>query len=211
MNGDNKSQKDLSLPSLTALRCFEVAARTEHFSRAADELHLTHGAVSRAVRLLEEDLGVMLFERRQRRVFLTEAGEQLYQAVREGLGGIRQTAQSLRQQSRPQSLVISCEPTLLMRWLIPRWPAFQALHPELDVHLMAGGGALRFGATTFTGLMTFTASCCLRSRPGQSVSRARWRSFSSHKEGCQRCAPLPPACTPRPVPPPGKAGWNRPD
>ncbi|MFM4825361.1 LysR family transcriptional regulator [Aeromonas bivalvium] len=144
MNGENNSQKSLSLPSLTALRCFEVAARTEHFGRAADELHLTHGAISRAVRLLEEDLGVMLFERRQRRVFLTEAGERLYRAVREGLGGIRQTAQALRQQSRPQSLVLSCEPTLLMRWLIPRWPAFQALHPELDVHLMAGGGALSF-------------------------------------------------------------------
>ena len=144
MNGENNSQKSLSLPSLTALRCFEVAARTEHFGRAADELHLTHGAISRAVRLLEEDLGVRLFERRQRRVFLTEAGERLYRAVKEGLGGIRQTAQALRQQSRPQSLVLSCEPTLLMRWLIPRWPAFQALHPELDVHLMAGGGALSF-------------------------------------------------------------------
>lgn len=144
MNGENNSQKSLSLPSLTALRCFEVAARTEHFGRAADELHLTHGAISRAVRLLEEDLGVRLFERRQRRVFLTEAGERLYRAVREGLSGIRQTAQALRQQSRPQSLVLSCEPTLLMRWLIPRWPAFQALHPELDVHLMAGGGALSF-------------------------------------------------------------------
>ncbi|MCX4032275.1 LysR family transcriptional regulator [Aeromonas caviae] len=146
MNGEKNSQKALSLPSLTALRCFEVAARTEHFGRAADELHLTHGAISRAVRLLEEDLGVMLFERRQRRVFLTDAGERFYQAVREGLGSIRQTAQALRQQSRPQSLVLSCEPTLLMRWLIPRWPAFQALHPELDVHLMAGGGALSFGS-----------------------------------------------------------------
>ena len=84
MNGEKNSQKSLSLPSLTALRCFEVAARTEHFGRAADELHLTHGAISRAVRLLEDDLGVRLFERRQRRVFLTEAGDRLYQAVREG-------------------------------------------------------------------------------------------------------------------------------
>ena len=50
MNGEKNSHKTLSLPSLTALRCFEVAARTEHFGRAADELHLTHGAISRAVR-----------------------------------------------------------------------------------------------------------------------------------------------------------------
>lgn len=144
MNSENNSHKSLSLPSLTALRCFEVAARTENFSRAADELHLTHGAISRAVRLLEEDLGIPLFERRQRRVFLTGAGQRLYRSVKEGLGGIRQTAQALRQSARPQSLVISCEPTLLMRWLIPRWPAFQVLHPELDVHLMAGGGPLSF-------------------------------------------------------------------
>lgn len=112
-----------------------------------------------------------MFERRQRRVFLTEAGDQLYQAVREGLGQIRETAQALRQQSRPQSLVLSCEPTLLMRWLIPRWPAFQALHPELDVHLMAGAAPSALaaasispsGAMTSTGPRICTASCCSRS------------------------------------------------
>ena len=58
-------------PSLLALRCFESAGRFENFARAAEELHLTPGAISRAVRLLEEDLGVDLFERRNRRVFLT--------------------------------------------------------------------------------------------------------------------------------------------
>ena len=60
------------LPSLLALRSFEVAARLENFSHAARELHITHGAVSRAVRLLEDELGVQLFERRSRRVFLTD-------------------------------------------------------------------------------------------------------------------------------------------
>ena len=79
-------------------------------------------------------------------VLLTEAGDRLYQAVREGLGQIRETAQALRQQSRPQSLVLSCEPTLLMRWLIPRWPAFQARHPGIDVHLVAGGGPFSFAS-----------------------------------------------------------------
>lgn len=57
------------LPSLIALRSIEAAARLENFSRAAAELHITHGAVSRAVRLLEDELGVLLFERRSRRVF----------------------------------------------------------------------------------------------------------------------------------------------
>ncbi|CAK9886430.1 MAG: HTH-type transcriptional regulator TrpI [Candidatus Erwinia impunctatus] len=74
-NGEFNSQKrDRRLPSLMALRCFEAAARLENFTRAAEELHLTHGAISRAVRLLEDELSVRLFERRQRRVFLTSEG-----------------------------------------------------------------------------------------------------------------------------------------
>ncbi|GAA3534103.1 LysR family transcriptional regulator [Zobellella aerophila] len=139
------SQKEASqLPSLTALRCFEAAARAESFSRAADELHLTHGAISRAVRQLEDDLGVALFERRNRGVFLTDAGHKLFRAVGDGLGLIRQASRELRDKAQSRPLVVSCEPTLLMRWLIPRWPAFQALHPGLDVHLVAGGGLFSF-------------------------------------------------------------------
>lgn len=133
------------LPSLLALRCFEAAARLENFSRAADELHLTHGAVSRAVRLLEDELGLLLFERRSRRVFLTEAGRTLARAVGQGLDLMRQAVAELRASARqPQRWVLSCEPTLLMRWLIPRWPDFQRQHPDIEVHLMAGGGPLSF-------------------------------------------------------------------
>lgn len=129
------------LPSLLALRCFEAAARLENFSRAAQELHLTHGAISRAVRLLEQDLGVVLFERRRQRVFLNEAGRKLARAVTEGLELMRQATRELRasvQQARP--LVLSCEPTLLMRWLIPRWGDFQERHAGSQMHLLAGGG-----------------------------------------------------------------------
>ena len=134
-----------SLPSLMALRCFEAAARHEHFSRAADELHLTHGAVSRAVRLLEDDLGVALFERRSRRVFLTDAGRKLAQAVHDGLHLMKQAASELRADAaRAQRWVLSCEPTLLMRWLIPRWPDFQATCAGVDIHLAAAGGPFSF-------------------------------------------------------------------
>lgn len=133
------------LPSLQALRCFEAAARRENFSKAAEELHLTHGAISRAVRLLEDDLGVTLFDRRSRRVFLTEAGRHLAQAVHEGLERMRQATQELRSRAQQaRRWVLSCEPTLLMRWLIPRWPQFQEQHPELQLHLMAGGGPFSF-------------------------------------------------------------------
>lgn len=146
INGELGSQlAGARLPSLLALRCFEAAARWENFSRAAQELHLTHGAVSRAVRLLEDDLGVALFERRNRRVYLNEAGRKLARAVGDGLGLMRQATRELRanaRQTRP--LVVSCEPTLLMRWLIPRWSAFQARQPGQEIHLLAGGGPFTF-------------------------------------------------------------------
>lgn len=138
---------EVRLPSLLALRCFEAAARHEHFSRAAAELHLTHGAVSRAVRLLEDELGVALFERHRQRVYLTPAGRSLARAVGNGMALMRQAVAELRADARRQRRwVLSCEPTLLMRWLIPRWPDFQARHPELDVHLVAGGGAFSYSS-----------------------------------------------------------------
>ncbi|MET4576075.1 LysR family transcriptional regulator [Ottowia thiooxydans] len=147
-NGESNSPLSNSrLPSLLALRCFEAAARQENFSRAADELHLTHGAISRAVRLLEDDLGVALFERRSRRVFLTDSGRTLLRAVNSGLQLMRQAVGELRASARQaHRWVLSCEPTLLMRWLIPRWPDFQARHPGFEVHLVAGGGPFSFAS-----------------------------------------------------------------
>ncbi|QNP47427.1 LysR family transcriptional regulator [Diaphorobacter aerolatus] len=138
------------MPSLNALRCFEAAARLEHFGRAAEELHLTHGAISRAVRSVEEDLGIALFERRHRRVFLTDSGRELAQAVCEGMERMRHACMRLRE-SAPNELrlTLSCEPTLLMRWLLPRWPAFvrklARSHPRAHIHLIAGGGSFSFG------------------------------------------------------------------
>lgn len=132
------------LPPLGALRCFEAAARLESFTWAADELHLTHGAVSRAVRAIEEDLGLPLFERRSRRVRLNAAGAILHRAVAEAFATIRSATRALRAEARQSPLVLSCEPTLLMRWLIPRLPALQAAHPDLALHLVSGGGTPRF-------------------------------------------------------------------
>ncbi len=130
-NGEmNSPLTHAHLPSLLALRSFEAAARLENFSRAADELHLTHGAVSRAVRLLEDELGVALFERRSRRVFLTDAGRTLARAVGQGMDLMSQAVGELRASARQERRwVLSCEPTLLMRWLIPRWPGFPGAVP----------------------------------------------------------------------------------
>lgn len=144
--GEFESPLSIShLPSLVALRCFEAAARLENFARAAEELHVTPGAISRSVRLLEDELGVDLFERRSRRVFISDDGRKLALAVSEGLGLITQAVKEIRVKARrDRQIVLSCEPTLLMRWLIPRWSEFQMRRPDLNIHLVAGGGAFSF-------------------------------------------------------------------
>ncbi|WP_460416954.1 LysR substrate-binding domain-containing protein [Pseudomonas sp. microsymbiont 2] len=134
----------MKLPPLTAFRYFDIAAHSESFVRAAEQLHVTHGAVSRQVRLLEESLGVELFERRNRAVFLTRAGRDLHattQAIFEQLEG---TVQRLQQPLQDNVLVVSCEPTIAMRWLIPRLPRFNTEHPDLQLHLVAAGGPVDF-------------------------------------------------------------------
>lgn len=134
------------ITSLPALACFRVAAELESFSKAADRLNLTHGAVSRAVRLLEEDLGTPLFERRNRAVFLTDAGRRLAHVVARGLGEIEEEAQRIKAEHANAPVTVSCEPTLMMRWLIPRMPQFHAAHPSADVRLLAGGGPVSLGS-----------------------------------------------------------------
>lgn len=142
--GEKNSRKTGRPLPLGGLRCFEAAARLESFTQAAQGLNLTHGAVSRAVRTLEEELGVALFERRHRRVLLTAAGRKLFQATQQAFGILDHTARELRQQAFDAPLVLSCEPTLLMRWLIPRLPAFQQAHPDINLQLVAGGGPFSF-------------------------------------------------------------------
>ncbi|WP_343806693.1 LysR substrate-binding domain-containing protein [Paenochrobactrum glaciei] len=134
------------ITSLPALVCFRVAADLESFSKAADRLNLTHGAVSRAVRLLEDDLGTPLFERRNRAVFLTDAGRRLAHVVARGLGEIEQEAQRIKAEHTNAPVTISCEPTLMMRWLIPRMPQFHVANPTADVRLLAGGGPVTLGS-----------------------------------------------------------------
>ncbi len=135
-----------SITSLPALETFRAAARHESFSQAADSLNLTHGAVSRAVRILEEDLGAKLFERRNRSVFLTDNGRKLAQAVAHGLGHIEAAVRSIRAAQTNAPITVSCEPTLLMRWLIPRVADFHEKHPQTDIRLVAGGGPITLDA-----------------------------------------------------------------
>lgn len=129
---------------LGAIRYFEAAARLGSFVRAADELHLTHGAISRQIRQLEEALGVPLFERRNRAVFLTEAGRTLHAAATQSLAGLAEAVARIRAPAPRAALVLSCEPTIAMRWLIPRLSRFAAAYPDIALHLMAAGGPIDF-------------------------------------------------------------------
>ncbi len=136
----------MKLPPLNALRVFDAAARHQAFGKAAEELNVTHGAVSRQIRLLEDSLGMRLFERRNRGVFLTDRGGQLHELTRALFEQLATGLARLRQPAPDAPLVLSCEPTIAMMWLIPRLPDFQRLHPAVQVHLYAAGGPLDFAA-----------------------------------------------------------------
>ena len=130
-----------NLPPLAALPAFEAAARHQSFSRAAEELHLTHGAISRAVAQIEERLGIDLFVRRNRRVWLTPAGERLFKSVVTALDGLDGTVEEIhRHDSASPILSVSCEPSLAMRWLMPRLGAFREANPDLNIDLRLAGG-----------------------------------------------------------------------
>lgn len=132
------------LPPLNALRVFEAAARQESFVRAASELHVTHGAVSRQIRQLESQLGVSLFERRNRAVFLTSQGTELFTVCAHVMARLAETIDRLRAPAPDAPLVLSCEPTVAMRWLIARLPAFNARFPAQQLHLLTAGGPVDF-------------------------------------------------------------------
>ena len=124
-----------SLP-LAALRAFEAAARHVSYSRAAEELNLTHGAISFQMRVLKEELGVDLFKRSGRRMVLTPEGQRLFGYVRDGFTRLEQGMDDVRASRRSQMLTVSVHPGLASYWVIPRLGDFQRRHPEIDVSLL---------------------------------------------------------------------------
>ncbi len=138
-----------SLPPLASLLPFEAAARHESFTRAAQELHLTQTAISRQIRSLEEDLGVRLFERRNRAVFLTPAGRELAQAVTAGLEGIAARTQELREPRRAGEVLFAVELYLAVYWLMPRLSDFHRRHPRIELKIAAGTRPLAERAEQF--------------------------------------------------------------
>jgi LysR family glycine cleavage system transcriptional activator len=126
------------LPPLNALRAFEAAARLESISRAADEIHVTHGAISHQVKALEDFLGVPLLMRKGRGVTTTAAGKRLAERAGVAFDQIAQAATAIARYDDPGRLTISTLPSLAARWLMPRIGTFMEAHPEYDVSVQTG-------------------------------------------------------------------------
>jgi LysR family glycine cleavage system transcriptional activator len=148
---------------LNALRAFEAAGRHLSFSKAAEELSVTAAAVSHQVRGLEERLGHELFRRRHRALELTAAGHLLLPGLAEGLSTLEYSVSRLSMLDNESRLVITADPTLAAKWLLPNLQAFQDSYPDLDVHLSSSSNvidlhqqkadiALRYGAGNYEGL-----------------------------------------------------------
>lgn len=155
-------ERPARLPSLTALRAFEAAARFLSFKQAAESLSLTPTAISHQIRALEGELGVLLFHRHPRRIELTAAGAQLQKAVQPAFAEITAVAAGLRQQPVRQAVTLSTTRAFASCWLLPRLPRLQALHPGLELDLHASDApvgakprekmlAIRYGRAPFSG------------------------------------------------------------
>jgi LysR family glycine cleavage system transcriptional activator len=152
------------LPNFSALRAFEAAARHENFSRAAEELHLTHGAISHQVRALEEELGRPLFVRNGRQVKITSDAAKFAQFLGKAFADIGMAADGMRAASVNQRLTISSIPSFAARWLAPRLGRFIDLYPDIEVVLQSSGQlqdlardgidvGIRFGRGNYPGLV----------------------------------------------------------
>jgi LysR family glycine cleavage system transcriptional activator len=124
-----------SLPPFHALRAFEAAARHLSFTRAAQELCVTHGAVSHQIKGLEAYLGVRLFRRLPQGVQLTEDGQAYFAVLREVFTTVEAATLQLQTRQGRSVLRVNALPTFTMRWLIPRLPAFSTAHAEIEVRL----------------------------------------------------------------------------
>jgi LysR family glycine cleavage system transcriptional activator len=151
------------LPSLNALRAFEAAARNQSFTLAAQEQFVTHAAISRHMRDLEEWLGVSLFHRTGRGVTLTEAGARYARELTPLFDRFAEATRDVMAAGKIRSLKVSVEPSIASRWLVPRLGRFNELHPDIelsvnpenrlvDFHTDAAELGIRYGPGNWTNV-----------------------------------------------------------
>jgi LysR family glycine cleavage system transcriptional activator len=151
------------LPPLNALRAFEAAARHLNFSRAADELSVTPGAVSQQIQNLEDYVGAALFKRTPKGLLLTDAAQTALPALREAFDRLAEAASLLTAAVDGRRLTLTAPPSFAAKWLVPRLGAFEQAHPQVDIWLsaaielvdLAAGEvdvAIRYGAGRYPGM-----------------------------------------------------------
>jgi LysR family glycine cleavage system transcriptional activator len=125
-----------TLPPLNALRAFDAAGRLLSFSKAAQELHVTQGAISRHIRELEKQLGTMLFVRLTRRIELTEVGRTYLEEVQSALDRIERATEGIHGRREHCVLTISVLPSIASYWLMPRLAAFTKANPNIETRIL---------------------------------------------------------------------------
>ncbi len=151
------------LPPLNALRAFEAAARHLSFTRASQELNVTQAAISHQVKALEERLGVPLFRRLNRRLLLTDAGQDYLPAVRDAFDRIAEATDRLDARDSVGALTVTVLASFAAKWLVPRLGRFREAHPDIDVRIAPSAHltdfsredvdlALRYGRGEWPGL-----------------------------------------------------------
>ncbi|GIC78588.1 transcriptional regulator GcvA [Moritella sp. F3] len=125
------------LPPLNSLRVFEAAARHSSFTRASEELYVTQAAVSHQIKALEEYLGIKLFRRQNRALFLTEEGQSYFLDIKDTFSSLVDATERLLARGAKGSLTVSLQPSFAIQWLVPRLSLFSELYPDIDVRIKA--------------------------------------------------------------------------
>jgi LysR family glycine cleavage system transcriptional activator len=152
-----------SLPPLNALKVFEAAARHMSFTKAAEELHVTPGAVSQQIKTLEDFIGGRLFRRTKRALLLTDAAQASLPILREAFDKLDEAARILTARGDSRRLTVSVAPSLAAKWLVPRLDRFHERHAEIEVWISADMEvvdfavddvdlAIRYGGGSYPGL-----------------------------------------------------------
>ncbi|KVM62886.1 MULTISPECIES: LysR substrate-binding domain-containing protein [Burkholderia] len=146
------------LPPLNALRAFEATARLQSLSRAGEELHVTHVAVSGQIKKLEAWFGRRLLERSGRGAILTPAGEQFLKAVQPALAAISASAATLTLNADRNTVSVGCIPSVAARWLIPALPSFTAIYPDITLEIAYASAFDQFDPERHDVLITHQAT-----------------------------------------------------
>ncbi len=162
----------MKLPPLNALKTFEAAARHQNFSRAGDELCVTHAAVSHQIKNLEDWFGKKLFRRQNRRVHLTRAGQFLLSHISVLFEELTDVCQRLKSNNQRNILSVGCIPSIAARWLIPHIGTFSNEHQDIDLQVLYAQADNRLSDGDYDVLITLGKDTSTHVKSEKIFSRA---------------------------------------